>query len=146
MNLNHGGFYCFGCSARGGDIVAFLMQKDRLPFRRACELLGCWRQVNNPDEARRIEREKLEHEAKRQRELARVAEQKRQRLAVRDHLHTLESLQRECSKTLDELEKKEPGTDSPQKDLCWASLAVLASQIRDAEQEYARLSGIEVGQ
>ncbi len=147
VNLVNGGFFCHGCQAKGGDVLAYTMKRHSLPFRRACEFLGCWRrQINNPDEARRIERQRLELEQKRQCELERQAEQKRQRLAVRERLHDLERLERQVSSELEKLESSAPGVDSPEKDLLWHSLAILGSQIRTAEQEYARMSGIEVGQ
>ena len=64
VNVSHGGFYCFGCGAKGGDPVAFLMQRDKLTFRRACEALGAWKDLSAGDH-QRIEEEKRDREQKR---------------------------------------------------------------------------------
>ena len=42
LNLNTGGFCCFGCGARGGDVIDFLMLRDNLEFKSAAKGLGAW--------------------------------------------------------------------------------------------------------
>lgn len=42
LNLTTGGFYCFGCEARGGDLVDFYMQKHGVPFTEAVNHFGAW--------------------------------------------------------------------------------------------------------
>jgi CHC2-type zinc finger protein len=42
VNLRTGGFYCFGCQAKGGDIVAYVMKRDGLGFIDAAKALGAW--------------------------------------------------------------------------------------------------------
>lgn len=42
VNINSGGFHCFGCDAKGGDIIAFVRKREGCSFQKACELLGCW--------------------------------------------------------------------------------------------------------
>jgi hypothetical protein len=42
LNLKSGGFYCFGCGAKGGDIVAFHMQHYGIPFVEAITFFGAW--------------------------------------------------------------------------------------------------------
>lgn len=37
-----GGFNCFSCGAKGGDIVAYAMQADDVDFVTACKSLGAW--------------------------------------------------------------------------------------------------------
>ncbi len=37
-----GGFNCFSCGAKGGDIVAYAMQADGVDFVTACRSLGAW--------------------------------------------------------------------------------------------------------
>lgn len=32
VNLDSGGFYCFGCGAKGGDVLAFVRLRDGLSF------------------------------------------------------------------------------------------------------------------
>src|SRR5215471_5374099 len=43
VNLDTGGFNCFGCGAKGGDVLAFLRQRYRLGFKAAAQQLGAWR-------------------------------------------------------------------------------------------------------
>jgi hypothetical protein len=42
VNLETGGFYCFGCQAKGGDIVSFVMKRDGVSFQEAAKALGAW--------------------------------------------------------------------------------------------------------
>jgi DNA primase len=40
VNLENGGFYCFGCDARGGDVIEFVRKRYRLSFPDALKRLG----------------------------------------------------------------------------------------------------------
>jgi hypothetical protein len=42
VNLDSGGFYCFGCQASGGDVVSFVQRRDGLTFKAAAQSLGAW--------------------------------------------------------------------------------------------------------
>jgi hypothetical protein len=42
INLATGGFFCHGCGAKGGDVVAFLMRRDGIDFVSAAKQLGGW--------------------------------------------------------------------------------------------------------
>lgn len=42
VNLAHGGFRCFGCGARGGDILDFHRLLKSLSFKEAADALGAW--------------------------------------------------------------------------------------------------------
>jgi CHC2 zinc finger len=48
VNLDSGGFHCFGCDAKGGDIVSFLRLRDGLSFKEACQQLGAWDDAAQP--------------------------------------------------------------------------------------------------
>jgi hypothetical protein len=52
VNLQTGGFHCFGCAAKGGDIISFLRLRDGLSFREACARLGCWDEDGKPTKVR----------------------------------------------------------------------------------------------
>jgi len=39
VNTETGGFKCFSCGAGGGDIIAFIMERDSLTFREALQKL-----------------------------------------------------------------------------------------------------------
>lgn len=44
VNLETGGFICFSCGEKGGDIISFLQKRDNLSFREALEQLTTeWR-------------------------------------------------------------------------------------------------------
>lgn len=37
-----GGFHCFACEVKGGDVLSYHMQLHGLEFIDACKALGCW--------------------------------------------------------------------------------------------------------
>lgn len=43
LNLQTGGFFCFGCQARGGDIIDFHRRRYRLNFIETVNFFGAWR-------------------------------------------------------------------------------------------------------
>src|SRR5690348_2828361 len=42
INLISGGFNCFACGAKGGDVISFVMQRYHLTFKEACLQLGVY--------------------------------------------------------------------------------------------------------
>jgi hypothetical protein len=42
INLRSGGFYCFGCGAKGGDVIAFHMLRYGMPFTAVVTFFGAW--------------------------------------------------------------------------------------------------------
>ena len=42
VNLNHGGFHCHACGARGGNVLDFHTQRHGLDFQAAARELGAW--------------------------------------------------------------------------------------------------------
>lgn len=42
INLQSGGFHCWGCDAKGGDLVAFQMALHGQDFKQAAQSLGAW--------------------------------------------------------------------------------------------------------
>ena len=43
VNVEHGGFKCHACGAKGGDVLAFHMLRHGLAFVSAAKALGAWR-------------------------------------------------------------------------------------------------------
>jgi DNA primase len=43
VRLDTGGFKCMACGVRGGDVLAFHMQRYGLGFKQAAKDLGAWR-------------------------------------------------------------------------------------------------------
>ena len=42
INTRNGAFKCMVCEAKGGDVLAFHMQRYGLAFVEACKALGAW--------------------------------------------------------------------------------------------------------
>lgn len=42
INLQSGGYHCWGCDAKGGDLVAFQMLLHGQDFKQAAQSLGAW--------------------------------------------------------------------------------------------------------
>ena len=42
INIKSGGYKCMVCEAKGGDVLAFHMQRHSLSFIAACKALGAW--------------------------------------------------------------------------------------------------------
>lgn len=42
INLNSGGFICFGCGVKGGDIVAFHQRRYGLSFVQTIDFFHAW--------------------------------------------------------------------------------------------------------
>jgi DNA primase len=123
VNIHTGGFYCHACGAKGGDVVAFMEQRYKLSFKEAAEKLGAWGNSLFQDWKKlNEERQRAEQAAKLRKQLERS-----ERIRARDHLHTLERRYAEATAARDV-------------DL----LSTLLPVIRQAEEAYWTLSGMEV--
>jgi hypothetical protein len=142
VNLDTGGFCCFGCPAKGGDIVAFVMFRDHCDFRTACKALGAWRDVSD-DERRRIElqnalRQKQKEEKTRVDQVAHA-----ERIRLRDEIHLLVSIQAETSSRLSELLSGAECHYPDEASHCWGILALICDDLRDCESAYMVAAGLE---
>jgi hypothetical protein len=54
VNLDFGGFCCFYCGTKGGDIVAFVMERDGIDFVTAAKKLGCWDDTAKPTRLQKV--------------------------------------------------------------------------------------------
>jgi hypothetical protein len=134
VNLATGGFHCFGCDARGGDVIAFVMLRDHISFVEACKTLGCWRNVT-ADERTAITRRNQEREWNRQRETEQADAERRTRLQVRDELHTTVRLYQQLDGELHEI--------GPQAEEHWSALPYLLDDWRLTESSYCTVSRLE---
>jgi len=135
VNLKTGGFYCFGCDAKGGDVVAFVMLKQKVDFKTAGKILGCMQPVDE-HERRQIEQRgaRLKEECV-QSARAREAERSR-RIALRDEIHTAVYIQAEVSTRLSQLlQGAAPAYENEVED-CWGALSMALDDLRDCEAEY----------
>jgi hypothetical protein len=134
VNLNHGGFQCFGCGAKG-DQIKYAMIRDRCDFKTACKTLGIWREGITSAERVEITRREQEREWHRQREEQRKESERRNRIALADQLHTTVRL---YQKTSGELQKLGPGADDH-----WAALSLLLDDSRMTEADYCRAARLD---
>ncbi|MBK7001829.1 MAG: hypothetical protein IPH35_18180 [Rhodoferax sp.] len=42
INVDDGGFHCWGCFVNGGDVIDYYRQAHDASFEEACRALGCW--------------------------------------------------------------------------------------------------------
>jgi CHC2 zinc finger len=141
INLDSGAFHCFGCGVSGGDIIAFVMQRDKLSFQQAAQALGCWDAagVTSPDEIRKAKQEREQREAERRAEEER---ERRRRIEACDWLHALERIYRGTKNRLTELRRGAPEEHPGEQEQCWWLLSTTLPQIRTAREEYAQWAGL----
>jgi hypothetical protein len=145
INVETGGFFCFGCDVKGGDVVAFIRLRYRCDFKSAAKLLGCWRQESmSPRERRELD------ERQRSRELLDAAvewldqEIHKLRLEYREEIHTLERIQREMGERLKDLWVSPHSPllliHQAERDSCFHVLEMALPQLREAIAGYYLLS------
>jgi CHC2 zinc finger len=142
VNLEHGGFHCFGCGNRGGGLIDFVMLRDSCDFKSAATKLGAWRDVSDVDR-HAMAQQSAEREKKRAEEarLERLAHE--ERMQLRAEIHTAARIQRETSARLSQLLQGVTPAHDDEADLCWAILSLSLDDLRTIEDEYMRLAGLE---
>jgi hypothetical protein len=134
VNIGTGAFRCFGCGVHGGDMLAFVRLRDKCDFKTAYITLGVWRAVT-PEERTEMVRRQQELEWNRvQKELKQQVE-RRERLQVRNELHTSLKLYREA-----DAELHQRGAEA---DDYWSPLPPLLDDQRLTESAYCKLARIE---
>jgi hypothetical protein len=135
LNLDTGGFCCFGCDAKGGDVIAFVRLRDRCSFKTACQTLGIWRDSITAAERLEIARREQERLWNQQREAERKKAEREERLAIRDELHTAVRLYRKVNRELHQV--------GPQAEAHWAALPYLLDDWRLNESSYCDAAKLE---
>ena len=144
VNLEGGGFHCFGCGAKGGDIVAFVRQRDLLSFKEAAQRLGAWDEAPSPEAVRKMEAQVRESDRQKAEEQARKEADRRHRLQLRDDVHTAARLQREASERLSELRQGAiPISELIEEEVCWDVMVLARDDLRECEREYCAAAGLE---
>ena len=134
VNVTTGGFHCFGCGVHGGDLISFIRARDRCSFTDACKTLGIWRHVTPAERTALVQREQ-EREWNRQKEVQRKTIERRERLKLRDELHTAVQLYAHVDGELHAL-----GPDAEEQ---WAVLPSLLEDLRMSESAYCRAARLE---
>jgi CHC2 zinc finger len=143
VNLDTGGFYCFGCGARGGDLVDFVQLRDRCDFTMACKRLGAWHDLGdcrNADfqrelDARKRQQERIEAAADKWATLERTL-----RLECRDRIHDTERKHLQVSARLAELFRGEAERFPGEEEALWLKLQAAAALLNSDLASYTLLS------
>jgi hypothetical protein len=142
VNLETGGFYCFNCGVKGGDIVSFVMLRDGLDFVRAAKQLGVWRdQEMSPAEKGKLRQLQRKREQLDSTVVSVEQAECELRTHYRNEIHTLERLQRQTG------ERMRKSIDSPADiEDCWRVHAEALPRLREAVAAYYLLSFGTVGE
>lgn len=139
VNLETGGFFCFNCGIKGGDLVDFVRLRDKCDFKQAAIALGAWRD----QEMLPIEKKKLRQSQRKREQLdstvGSIEQAERDlRFHYRNEIHTLERLQRETRERM-----RNFPADMEQ---CWQALTETLPRFREAVAAYYLLSFGTVGE
>ncbi len=137
VNLDSGGFHCFGCDVKGGDVIAFVRRRYRLNFKEAAQQLGAWGDIT-AEERTSLVRRRQEREWNRAREAERTQADRRERLQLRDELLTTVRLYHELDGKLHEL-----GPAGSEAERCWSALPPTLDCWRLEESAYCHVAGLE---
>lgn len=127
VNLNEGNFYCFGCGVKGGDVLKFVMLRDKMSFKQAAQSLGAWRNVMTPEESHAIRSRQEERERRQGAEFEQKESARLERIAAREHLHAVATLYREACTEHE-----------------WQLMSELLPRVRQFEERYAHQAGLEL--
>jgi hypothetical protein len=130
VNVDTGAWHCFGCGAHGGDVVSFIMQRDRIDFPNACKLLGAWKDIDD-NERRRLAAESARQQQERERALQMNEAEHRLRMGYRSEIHVLEGARRDATVRLGNPEGSPEG---------WDLLTLIQDELRQALASYYLLS------
>jgi DNA primase len=144
VNLDTGGFYCHGCQAHGGDVLAFTMQRYRLHFKDAARELGAWDEAGKITRSE-IERQRRKRERRAAEEAAKQEAERNARVEAANWLLTLKRIYDCASKRLSQLRslpESEQAQSSAEIEQCWQLMSDYLPEIQAAEQEYSTLAGL----
>jgi CHC2 zinc finger len=130
VNLATGGFYCFGCDAKGGDEIDFVRQRDGCDFKTAAKCLGAWvedgaRIRPTPREEILVEYLTCDFVIDGVEYLASVKDE------PRDYADKIRRFYREASDRLIELSQGDSERDAGERDECWERMACALPELRE---------------
>jgi hypothetical protein len=137
VNLSTGAFHCFGCDARGGDVIAFVRLRDGCGFVDACKTVGAWRHIS-PAERVEIARRTQERAWNREYEIQKAENDRRERLQLRTELHTTARVYRDLNNRL-----HQAGPSRNESEKCWEPLPSTLECLRQDESDYCRAAKLE---
>lgn len=136
VNMGSGGFYCFSCGAKGGDVVDFVMLRYHLDFKAAATMVGAWTDGDDPRELRRLQQQRKDERARKEQL---QEERRRKRIDTVDFLHLLECLYENTSQRLTQLHHGATEVYRDEAEALWYLLALLHPIIRRVDANYCRL-------
>jgi hypothetical protein len=137
-----GGFYCFGCGQKGGDIVSFVMLRDHCDFPTACKALGAWRNISD-DERRRIDLQNVQRRKQKEEEARLKQLAQDQLLTLRAEIHTDVAIQADTSTRLSQLLSGAAPHYPEEVEHCWSVLSLALDDLRQCEADYMAMLGLE---
>jgi len=142
VNLTTGGFFCFACQAKGGDILAFVMLRDKLDFQAAAREVGAWCDsatagVADRESAELVKRKRVRERIDAAADALWNAEH-RLRMGYRDTIYAMERVIREMQTRLQ--------LTSEDYDTCGHVLSMALDELREASAAYHILSFGTVGE
>jgi len=135
LNVQSGGFCCFSCGAKGGNVLDFVMLRDGVDFKTAARQLGAW-QGGAESQSHRQERERRERRSKRLSAASiRLERAEREcRFSIRAEIQELERLQMEARTRL-----TAPAANT-KAEFCWHVLSWTTDELRRALATYYLLA------
>jgi hypothetical protein len=137
VNIQSGGFVCFSCGTKGGDLVAFVMLRDGVDFKTAAQCLGAW---DGDGETSREQHDRAEQD--RRRERLRLAADKLEsaecdlRISIRAEIHGLYRIRQDVLERLDSLHDGAQQDGPDEAETCWQVLSLATDEIREAVAAY----------
>ena len=126
LHLESGAFRCFGCGAKGGDVLSFARLRYHMDFRQAAGYVGALLEVT-PAGRKRIDKARRERERAEATAAAEKEDERHERIEAREHLHAVETLYQEACDEHD-----------------WYLMSELLPRIRQDETRYWQSAGFEV--
>jgi hypothetical protein len=141
VNLETGGWHCFGCDSHG-DLISFVMARNHCTFVAACKLLGCWRGVSE-EEQRRIDLQNAQRLKQKEEEARRKQLVHDQLIELRSEIHADVAIQAETSTRLSELLNGATPRYPEEVEHCWSVVSLVLDDLRETEAEYMAMAGLE---
>lgn len=143
VNIETGGFCCFGCGVKGGDVLAFLRQRDGLSFKEAAQRLGAWDEAPSPETARKLAEQARDRDRLREQATALAELDRRRRRAIREQLHACSWAYLIVNERLSQLRQGAAPDWPDEEESCWATLQVTTDDFRKLDAEYCAAAGLE---
>ena len=137
VNVESGGFYCFACGAKGGDLLAFVRLRDGVDFKTAAQRLGAW-QDGGETSLERLEWAEQESKRKRVRLAADRLEaaERELRFGLQSGIHSLERVKREMLERLDALHRGGEEHKPDEAEACWEVSSLVTVELRETIAAY----------